>query len=121
MEDLRPAAKAHSEMGSEQNVPFSSIFFLSPSLQSSHLSDLSTTLHALCCHPIPSHHDMGAISCPVFLPPALKPEDFQENTKTQDLFTATGEHLIKYKSDHVTPYLKLQWLPTTLKNKLQTS
>lgn len=93
--------RSHNEMGREQKSSFGCNFFLSPSIQSSHLSNLSTTFHPHCCHPSPSHCYLDQL-----------PLGFTKTLPTIHCNQETNK--IQVRSHH--SLLKTcQWLPIALK------
>lgn len=99
--------------GEGTNTPFSCSFFLSLPICSSHLSNLSTPLHMLCCPPNPSHHYLGQSPAWSF---SIQPWNRRTFTKTPQSLHCNWRscHKIQTRSSH--SLLKPSpWLSTALK------
>lgn len=111
--DVMPEAtspRSHTETGREQNTPSSCRFFLSPSSCSSHLSNLFTTLHPLCCPPDPRHPDQA----PAWSS-SLQPWNQTTCTKTLQPIRCNWRSSNKTQIRSPHSLLKTgQWLPTAL-------
>lgn len=109
--------RSHTEMGSQQNPPLSCSFFLSPSIQSSLLSNLFTTPHPLYCPPNPRHRSQDRARA---WSSSFQPWTHRTFTKTLQSIHCNWESSNKIQTTSYLSLLKIgQWLPTALKLLLQ--